>query len=300
LQGGITNRLYAFADSTKEGKNILVRIYGDNTELFIDRDADNQIFSQLSALNFGVHLLGTFVNGRVEEFLPCTTCRIEDFSDHLTSRLIAHQLSKMHCQPVVGSREPVLWSKLNQWIKIASELVFIDITKREKYNALNIPQIKAEIGKLKVLLDETPSPIVFAHNDLLNGNILKPANDNTRVVFVDMEYGGYNYRGFDIGNHFCEFAGFDFAKIWTCYPNKAAQYNFFEAYLQASRDGARVEDHELDRMYIEVNRFALAAHLFWGTWAVIQGRYSKINFDYLYYARLRFEAYFTFKERLGL
>lgn len=28
-----------------------------------------------------------------------------------------------------------------------------------------------------------------------------------RVQFIDFEYGGYNHRGFDIGNHFCEYAG---------------------------------------------------------------------------------------------
>ena len=27
------------------------------------------------------------------------------------------------------------------------------------------------------------------------------------VKFIDMEYGGPNYRGFDVADHFCEFAG---------------------------------------------------------------------------------------------
>ena len=64
---------------------------------------------------------------------------------------------------------------------------------------------------------------------------------------------------FDIGNHFCEFAGFDYSKFQSCYPNKAAQYSFFEAYLQASREGqTRIENYELDAMYIEANRYAMA------------------------------------------
>ena len=28
-----------------------------------------------------------------------------------------------------------------------------------------------------------------------------------KVSFVDYEYSGLNYAAFDIGNHFCEFAG---------------------------------------------------------------------------------------------
>ncbi len=27
------------------------------------------------------------------------------------------------------------------------------------------------------------------------------------ITFIDLEYGGPNYLAFDIGNHFCEFAG---------------------------------------------------------------------------------------------
>jgi len=28
-----------------------------------------------------------------------------------------------------------------------------------------------------------------------------------KVSFIDFEYIGYNYQAFDIGNHFCEYAG---------------------------------------------------------------------------------------------
>ena len=48
--------------------------------------------------------------------------------------------------------------------------------------------------------------IVFSHQDLLCGNILH-AEGWERVQFIDFEYGGYNLRGFDIANHFCEYAG---------------------------------------------------------------------------------------------
>ena len=50
------------------------------------------------------------------------------------------------------------------------------------------------------------SPIVFAHNDLLLGNIIYTEKLN-QVTFIDYEYADYNYQAFDIGNHFTEFAG---------------------------------------------------------------------------------------------
>ena len=119
------------------------------------------------------------------------------------------------------------------------------------------------------------------------------------MVFVDMEYGGYNYRGFDIGNHFNEFAGFDYSKIWDMYPNKAEQYNFLHEYLLQLKGAAyHVSDKELDDFYEEANKFALASHLFWGLWAVVQAKHSPIDFDYLKYAHERLEAYFAFKQKL--
>lgn len=66
---------------------------------------------------------------------------------------------------------------------------------------------------------------VLCHNDLLSGNILfrplpeatpqqqqekefqKGSNSNRQVFLIDYEYAAYNYRAFDLANHFSgEFA----------------------------------------------------------------------------------------------
>lgn len=44
--------------------------------------------------------------------------------------------------------------------------------------------------------------LVFSHNDLLANNILIDASGKT--VFIDYEYGCYNYPIFDIANYFNE------------------------------------------------------------------------------------------------
>lgn len=50
------------------------------------------------------------------------------------------------------------------------------------------------------------SPVVFCHNDLQEGNILlKESEPGCRsLCLIDYEYCSYNYRGFDIANHFIE------------------------------------------------------------------------------------------------
>lgn len=45
-----------------------------------------------------------------------------------------------------------------------------------------------------------------------------------------------------------------------------------------------------------VCQFALASHLFWGTWAVLQSQLSLIDFDFHGYAKLRFKGYWYHKE----
>lgn len=37
---------------------------------------------------------------------------------------------------------------------------------------------------------------------------------------------------------------------------------------------------------------ALASHQFWGTWAILQAKYSPIDFDYIGYLKLRWDEYF--------
>ena len=81
------------------------------------------------------------------------------------------------------------------------------------------------------------SPIVFAHNDVNTGNILvgfayeaifqlhnflnsqvreDGSNNWDPVVFIDYEFASYNYRGFDIANHFNEWM-YDYGrKVGAC------------------------------------------------------------------------------------
>src|SRR5688572_12530150 len=124
-------------------------------------------------------------------------------------------------------------------------------------------------------------------------------------MLIDYEYACYNYRGFDLGNHFCEYLTFDIDL--SKYPSKDKQMLFLRAYAKAfaieerkqqrvrgkrtegEREDGRadgegelessnnngtgedgedvvVSEEELEALYREVNQYALASHLFWGIW----------------------------------
>ena len=75
--------------------------------------------------------------------------------------------------------------------------------------------LKQESVWLKNFLDSYCSPVVFCHRDLQEGNIIFQFDDTSpaanelnesdgaaKLHFFDFEYAGYDFRGFDFGNHF--------------------------------------------------------------------------------------------------
>src|SRR5699024_10152436 len=100
------------------------------------------------------------------------------------------------------------------------------------------------------------SPIVFCHNDLQEGNILLPSDEKistlkstklhhfeNHIVFIDFEFCAYNYRGFDLGNHFCE-RMFDYSNPeWPHfyvyegqYPGEEDKRYFVREYLKQAKE----------------------------------------------------------------
>lgn len=67
-------------------------------------------------------------------------------------------------------------------------------------------ELEKEYHLLEKTLSKVNSPVVYAHNDLLLGNVLYN-EEQENVVFIDYEYTAFNYQAFDIANHFAEFAG---------------------------------------------------------------------------------------------
>jgi thiamine kinase-like enzyme len=134
--------------------------------------------------------------------------------------------------------------------------------------------------------------VVFCHNDVLAANILKLNNGG--IQLIDFEYGGINFRGFDIANHFNEYAGGTDTGIpnydWA--PTPQQQEDFVKEYVKASSS-----DLEVEEMLEQVRAFVMVNHLYWGLWAVNQASTEGCkDFDYLLYASNRMNQYFKCKE----
>lgn len=77
----------------------------------------------------------------------------------------------------------------------------------------------------------------------------------------------------------------------TRYPSRDKQALFFAHYFSSDGAPAQLAPRQLDRLCAEADLFALASHIYWGVWAVVQARYSPIDFDYLDYHQLRLAEY---------
>lgn len=86
---------------------------------------------------------------------------------------------------------------------------------------------------------------------------------------------------------------------YSLYPSRELQGQWLRSYLEAYKEykgfGTEVTEKEVEILFIQVNQFALASHFFWGLWALIQAKYSTIDFDFLGYAIVRFNQYFKMK-----
>ncbi|MQM04741.1 hypothetical protein Taro_037542, partial [Colocasia esculenta] len=308
--------------------SLTVRLYGPNTDFVIDRKRELKAIRYLSSAGFGAKLLGLFANGMVQSFIDARTLSPPDMSKPKLAAKIARELRKFHQVEIPGSKEPQLWNDIFKFLDkgyfsitminsfgTAGAIKFDDIEKQTRYESISFEEIHNEITQLKDLTDLLDAPVVFCHNDLLSGNLMLNDDEgqflplffmkffvylycnfllSDKLYLIDFEYGSYNYRGYDIANHFNEYAGFECD--YNLYPDNVSQYHFFRNYLQPEMP-EKVTDRDLEALYVETNTFMLASHIYWAIWALIQAKVSPIEFDYLGYFFLRYNEYKTQKEQ---
>ncbi|XP_019159920.1 PREDICTED: probable ethanolamine kinase isoform X2 [Ipomoea nil] len=268
VSGGITNLLLkvSIREDSSKTVDLMVRLYGPNTEYVINRERELQAIPYLSAAGFGAKLLGVFGNGMVQSFIHACTLTPSDMRKPKLAAEIAKQLHKFHQVEIPGCKEPQLWHDIFKFFQKASTLEFDDSEKQRKFKTISFEEVHNEVNELKELTSHLNAPVVYAHNDLLSGNLMLNEEEG-KLYFIDFEYGSYNYRGFDIGNHFNEYAGYECD--YSLYPTKDEQYHFFRHYLEPERP-YEVSEKDLEALYVETSTYMLTSHLYWALWALIQ------------------------------
>jgi len=295
VSGGMTNMLYQASIPQSEGAKteanyVLVRIYGNKTDLIIDRKQELENVKRLYAAGYGPKIYGTFQNGYVYEYYQGRSVSGEELYTCTWNAKLAAELARWHKQEITA-QNPAVWNTIENWLGLIPESYGNPAKDAILSRLGGLKKIREELQEVKEMVAKLNSPIVFSHNDLLGGNII--VNESTgEIKFIDFEYAGANYQAFDIANHFNEWAGFE--ADYSRYPKKEQQYEFYKSYLKCF-NGVEPTESELHDLYVQVNKFALVSHFFWGSWALVQGAISQIDFDFVAYAELRFAEYFNKK-----
>ncbi|XP_042531785.1 choline kinase alpha isoform X3 [Dipodomys spectabilis] len=352
IRGGLSNMLFqcslpdTIASVGDEPRTVLLRLYGAilkmvfliklwNGKRSCNKEGSEQaqkenefqgteamvlesvMFAILAERSLGPKLYGIFPQGRLEQFIPSRRLDTEELRLPDISAEIAEKMATFHGMKMPFNKEPKwLFGTMEKYLNQVLRITFTGESRMkqlQKFLSYNLP---LELENLRSLLESTPSPVVFCHNDCQEGNVLllegQENSEKQKLMLIDFEYSSYNYRGFDIGNHFCEwmydysYEKYPFFKAnIQKYPTRRQQLHFISSYLttfQSDFEKLSSEEQSFieEEILLEVNRFALASHFFWGLWSIVQAKISSIEFGYMDYAQARFDAYFDQKRKLGV
>ena len=268
---GITNLLYKCTLlPTDHHPSLLFKFWGPKTEVLINRQDEAKIMIYLHEIGQFPKVYRRFPNGIVYGWSEGRTLKCDELSHCKIYPLIAKTVRKWH-QSIDVSQEDSSPQK-------PAIISMIRKVHQQCLHSCPLPPklIEDYCGYLESLSFE----IVFCHNDLLAGNIIL-SPDETCVKLIDFEYAGWNWRSFELANHFVEFC--DLSLEISQYPPLEFRRSWIREYLgqEATNDKEAQIEHEIRIITPAVN-------LFWALWALVQSSSSKIEFDYEKFAKKRF------------
>eukprot|EP01056_Protomagalhaensia_sp_Gyna25_P005811 Protomagalhaensia_sp_Gyna_25__5810@NODE_858_length_2506_cov_66_028780_g678_i0_p1_GENE_NODE_858_length_2506_cov_66_028780_g678_i0NODE_858_length_2506_cov_66_028780_g678_i0_p1_ORF_typecomplete_len514_score82_09Choline_kinase/PF01633_20/9_7e44APH/PF01636_23/3_3e13EcKinase/PF02958_20/1_7e06WaaY/PF06176_11/4_2e05Kdo/PF06293_14/1_6e02Kdo/PF06293_14/0_0059DUF1679/PF07914_11/0_00073Pkinase_fungal/PF17667_1/0_0038RIO1/PF01163_22/0_0061Pkinase/PF00069_25/0_099_NODE_858_length_2506_cov_66_028780_g678_i0901 len=217
------------------------------------------------------------------------------------------EISRQQSMESVASTEDVFRDKAMR-MNTSARLSFL-----QRLRNTGIDEMAKESKNLKeiVLKDAPPSPVLnigFCHNDVQENNILVTG---TRLRLIDFEYANFNHLAFDIANFLCE-ATIDYCvPVFPFYEHKIGVKEFpseeivrmlASVYLSEYTGETVLPSNEewLKPFVINVYRFVLVSHMVWGFWSLIRAPQAATacDFDFLLYAKSRFDAYRIWKQHL--
>jgi choline kinase len=203
LSGALTNAVYVVSpppDSLlnrepgkKQPTKVLLRVYGPQVEHLIDRENELGVLRRLARKTIGPRLLGTFLNGRFEQYLNATALTPSSLREPETSKQIAKRMRELHDGIELLEEEkdqgPCVWKNWDKWLsQVEKTVLFLD--QKIISHSTNLPggvwktrgfvcgvqwpvfkalvekyrrHLEAYYGDAKKIRDK----LVFAHNDVL-------------------------------------------------------------------------------------------------------------------------------------
>jgi thiamine kinase-like enzyme len=267
LSGGITNKLFRVQS---EKGDYTVRIYGDQTDLFINRDHEAHAIEEMAKVG---------VCSRIVKYLPDVGVTIVEFiddavvlkNDRFLDRSlypkIVEAIRKIHTS---GVRLKRVFNPLMEIMKMSAILRRLNID----YPEFDIAGTIGRLITLSSIINIPESEYTACHNDLLADNFIL-INEDARhkygapMYIIDWEYAGMAPRYYDIADMFQE----------ILVPREAEKL-IVEAYCAG---------HRFEHVLYLIDLFKPFPDIYWFLWSLIQLNISKIKFDYYSYGQIKYD-----------
>jgi thiamine kinase-like enzyme len=267
LSGGITNKLFRIQS---EKGDYTVRIYGDKTDLFINRDYEAHTIQEMAKVGVASNMIkympeiGVTIVEFIGDSIVLTNDHFQDPSFH--SKIVA-PIRKIHSS---GVRLKKIFNPLVEVMKMSAILKGIDA----EYQEFDISGTIQRLIKLSSIINLPESEYTPCHNDLLADNFIL-INDDARdryaepMYIIDWEYGGMAPKYYDMADMFQEIL-----------VPRASEKSIVAEYC---------EGDNFDRTLFFIDLFKPFPDIYWFLWSLIQLNVSKIEFDYYNYGKVKYE-----------
>jgi len=267
LSGGITNKLYRI--QSQKG-DYTVRIYGDKTDLFINRDYEAQAIEEMAKIGVCSNMVKYLPEKGVTivEFIDdAIVLKNDHFLDASLYPKIVEPILKIHTS---GVNLEAIFNPLVEVMKMSAILRRLDAD----YPEFDIAGTIQRLIKLSSIINIPESEYTACHNDLLADNFILIKEEALHkydfpMYIIDWEYAGMAPKYYDIADMFQEIL-----------VPREAEKQIVEAYC---------DSHKFDHVLYLIDLFKPFPDIYWFLWSLIQLNISTIEFDYYNYGKVKYE-----------
>ncbi|MFA4965445.1 MAG: choline kinase family protein [Thermoleophilia bacterium] len=256
LGGGITNHNYIVwvngGPGQPGGGKYVLRVPGQGTDMFIDRDVERDCMIQADKAGIGPRVAYQIdpEGALVIDFVEGEIMHPETIAGHPERIKQVVETVKVVHDKAMFKNEVHIFDMLRRYTKIARD---IDAPMPDELESLLVV-----MNDIETATGRDPVKYVACHNDLLSENFIIDAGGKMWVI--DWEYGGMTDPYFDLGDFVME------------HPFSREE----ERLIIATYCGGMSE-----RFFGRMMLYKIVSGVWWGVWAMIQRTVSQIDFDYM-------------------
>jgi thiamine kinase-like enzyme len=267
LSGGITNKLYRIRSQKGD---YTVRVYGDRTDLFIDREYEAHTIQEMSAIGVSSKLI-KFIPEKgvtIVEFIDdAIVLKNDHFLDPSLHPKIVDPIRKIHTSGVTLRR---IFNPLLEIMKMSAIRKRLNVD----YPEFDIAGTIQRLVTLSAIINIPESEYTACHNDLLADNFILIKEEaagkyDESMYIIDWEYGGMAPKYYDIADMFQEIL-----------VPREVEKQIVKEYCNGRK---------FDRVLFFIDLYKPFPDIYWFLWSLIQLNISKITFDYYKYGKDKYE-----------